>query len=123
MGGYLEKLKMKKRVPQALPKLPKGKNTPTHGTAKTAKSPFDSKDSKGGRHISEKKQNTQPDPGGLTQPPADSTPEYRELWNRAWILADWIDNPEAAPLADRKARLPELIRMRDRLAELEQVRT
>ncbi len=53
MGGYLERLKKKKRPPQALPKLPKGENISTHGTATTAKSPFDSKDSKEGGHIFE----------------------------------------------------------------------
>jgi hypothetical protein len=51
--GYLEKLKMKKRPPQVLPKLPKGKNAHTNDTAKTVKRAFDSKDSTEGWHISE----------------------------------------------------------------------
>ena len=53
MVGYLQKLKMKKRVLQVLPKLPKDENALINGTAKTAKRAFDSKDSTEGRHISE----------------------------------------------------------------------
>lgn len=51
--------------------------------------------------------------------PAGMGPEYADLWNRAWELAEWIDNPDGAPLADRKAKLPELLALRDRMAEIE----
>ncbi len=44
--------------------------------------------------------------------------EYDRLWNEAWLLADFIDG-DTAPLEARKERLPELLRMRDRLAEIE----
>jgi hypothetical protein len=67
-----------------------------------------------------KEQSTpEPDPGDLSQPPAGSTPEYKDLWHRAWRLADYIDNPGGAPLADRRAKLPELNRLRERMAEIE----
>jgi hypothetical protein len=95
MAGYLERLKSKK--------------TATHGTAKTAKRPFDSKDSDRGRHISEI---PSPEPAGMG-------PEYNRIWNQAWELADWIDNPEGAPIEERRAKLPGLMRMRDKLADLE----
>jgi hypothetical protein len=88
MAGYLERLKSKK--------------TATHGTAKTAKRPFDSKDSDRGRHISEKTPEIpSPEPPGMG-------PEYDHLWNEAWRLADWIDDPDGAPIEDRRAKLPEL---------------
>jgi hypothetical protein len=113
MVGYLERLKMKKRQGEVLPKQPKVKkdeNMPTGGTAKTAKSPFDSKDSKGGGHISG--MIPAPEPPGLG-------PEYHRIWNQAWTLADWIDDPAAASLAERKAKLPELDRLRGRMADIE----
>lgn len=53
-----------------------------------------------------------PDPAGLG-------PEYERLWHRTWKLADYIDNPDGAPLADRRAKLPELDRLRERMAEIE----
>lgn len=112
MGGYLERLKKKKCQGGVLPKLPKVKkdeNMPTGGTAKTAKRSFDSKDSGWGGHISEI---PSPSPAGLG-------PEYESLWNRAWRLADFIDDPQGAPLAERKAKLPELDRLRGRMAEIE----
>ena len=51
--------------------------------------------------------------------PPGMGPEYENLWHRAWELADFIDDPAAAPLAERKAKLPELDRMRERMAEIE----
>jgi hypothetical protein len=51
--------------------------------------------------------------------PAGMGPEYDRLWNEAWELADWIDNPEGAPIEERRAKLPGLMRMRDKLADLE----
>ena len=95
MSGYLERLKSQK--------------TATHGTAKTAKRGFDSKDSDRGRYISEI---PTPEPPGMG-------PEYADLWNRAWTLADYIDNPDGAPLAERRAKLPELEDLRARMAEIE----
>ena len=95
MAGYLEKLKSLK--------------TGTQGTAKTAKSPFYSKCSDRGRHISE-----------MIPPPEPSNlgPVYACLWDAAWRLADEIDNPVGAPIEERRARLPELLAMNDRMAEL-----
>jgi hypothetical protein len=99
MGGYLERLKSQK--------------VPTHGTAKTAKRAFYSKCSCRGRHISEKTQQIPaPEPAGLG-------PRYEALWNQAWTLADYIDNPHGSSLAERKARLPELNRLRAEMAEIE----
>lgn len=43
---------------------------------------------------------------------------YELLWAEAWNLAEWIDN-ERAPPEERQARLPELLKMRDRLNGLE----
>jgi hypothetical protein len=58
----------------------------------------------------------------LSKIPAPSPPgmghEYDDLWNKAWILADFVDG-DTAPYADRKARLPELMQMRDRMAAIE----
>jgi hypothetical protein len=51
--------------------------------------------------------------------PAGMGAEYEALWNEAWRLADEIDNPQGAPLADRKARLPELDKLRERMAAIE----
>jgi hypothetical protein len=51
--------------------------------------------------------------------PAGMGAEYESLWHRAWKLADFIDNPAGAPLADRRAKLPELMQMRDRMAAIE----
>jgi hypothetical protein len=53
--------------------------------------------------------------------PANLGPEYDRLWNKAWELADWIDDPDGAPIAERRARLPELMQMRDRLAKIEKI--
>jgi hypothetical protein len=50
--------------------------------------------------------------------PADLGAEYNRIWNQAWTLADYIDDPAAAPLADRKAKLPGLMQMRERMAEI-----
>jgi hypothetical protein len=44
--------------------------------------------------------------------------EYERLWNEAWRLAEWIDNPKGSPIAKRRARLPKLDRMRERMAEI-----
>jgi hypothetical protein len=51
--------------------------------------------------------------------PAGMGPEYERLWHRAWKLANEIDNPEGAPIEARRAKLPELMRMRDRMAAIE----
>ncbi|WP_289019574.1 hypothetical protein [Desulfobacter postgatei] len=98
MGGYLERLKTQKVA--------------THGTAKTVKRPFDSKDSCRGRHISEI---PAPSPAGLGA-------EYEALWNEAWILAGWIDDPDGAPIEERRAKLPELNRMVERMRVMENTR-
>jgi len=112
MIDYLKKLKTQKQATGVLPKLPKDKiseKTPHTGTAKTAKRGFDSKDSDRGRHISE-----------IPAPePAGKGPEYTRIWNQAWELAEWIDNPGGAPLAERRAKLPELEDLRARMAEIE----
>jgi len=109
--NYLEKLKNKKQTPD---ELPKGENVPNRRTAKTAKSPFDSKDSTGGRHFSENEKI-------LIHPPepANLGPVYDRLWMEAWTLADWIDG-DSAPYTDRVAKLPELDRMRAELSRMEQ---
>jgi hypothetical protein len=61
-----------------------------------------------------------PDPAAIPAPePAGMGPVYAELWNEAWKLADWIDDPDGAPLADRRAKLPELDDLRERMAEIE----
>ena len=108
MAGYLERLKAKKRFPQALQKLQKGSNTPEHDTAKTAKSPFYSKCSEEGGLISEIQA---PEPAGLG-------PEYTDLWNRAWNLADWIDDPYGAPIGERRAKLSELDDLKERMVKI-----
>jgi hypothetical protein len=65
-----------------------------------------------------------PDPAATPAPePASLGAEYADLWNRAWKLADFIDNPQAAPLAERKARLPALDRLRERMADIERQTT
>jgi hypothetical protein len=51
--------------------------------------------------------------------PAGMGAEYESLWHRAWKLADFIDNPAEAPLAERRARLPELDDLRERMAAIE----
>jgi hypothetical protein len=50
--------------------------------------------------------------------PPGMGPAYDRLWNEAWLLAEFVDG-DTAPYADRKAKLPELMRMRDKLADLE----
>jgi hypothetical protein len=52
-----------------------------------------------------------PEPAGLGA-------EYDRLWNEAWLLAEFVDG-DTAPIAERRARLPELMQMRDRLAKIE----
>lgn len=56
------------------------------------------------------------------QIPAPSTPgmgpEYERIWNRAWELAEWIDDPAAAPIEQRRAKLPELDDLRARMAAI-----
>jgi hypothetical protein len=60
-----------------------------------------------------------PAPAEIPAPePAGLGAEHDRLWNEAWCLAEWIDNPEGAPIEDRRARLPELDRMRERMAEI-----
>jgi hypothetical protein len=51
--------------------------------------------------------------------PASLGPEYENLWHRAWKLANEIDNPGGAPLAERRAKLPELDDLRARMATIE----
>lgn len=114
--SYLEKLKNKKQASHELPKLPKGENVPTLCTAKTAKSPFDSKDSTHGRDISENEKNLIPPPE--LGPRQKVQQRYETLWAQAWNLTDYVDG-DSAPYADRVARLPELMAIRDRLAEME----
>ena len=94
MGGYLERLKSQKAA--------------THGTAKAAKRPFDSKDSDRGKHISEI---PAPSPPGLGS-------EYAGLWYKAWRLADYIDNHDGAPIEQRRARLPELDNLQNQMASI-----
>jgi hypothetical protein len=53
-----------------------------------------------------------PEPAGLGA-------EYDHLWNEAWRLAEWIDNPDSAPIEERRVCLPRLDRMRERMAEIE----
>lgn len=48
--------------------------------------------------------------------PADMGPEYERIWNRAWELADWIDDPDGATIEARRAKLPELDDLRERMA-------
>jgi len=50
--------------------------------------------------------------------PAGMGAEYDRLWNEAWRLADFIDDPSAAPIEQRRARLPELDRLRARMAAI-----
>lgn len=56
-------------------------------------------------------------------PPAGSTLEYKKLWAEAWTLADWIDDSRGAPIEERRARLPELMLLCDRMAEIEKTYT
>ena len=44
--------------------------------------------------------------------------EYEQLWAQAWALADFVEG-NTAPHEERMKILPELMVMRDRLAELE----
>jgi hypothetical protein len=53
--------------------------------------------------------------------PAGMGPEYERLWNQAWQLGDFIDDPAAAPIEQRRTRLPEMLMLRDRMADLRQV--
>jgi hypothetical protein len=56
--------------------------------------------------------------------PPGMGPEYDDLWNRAWGLAEWIDNPDGAPIEERRAKLPELDRLRaemDAIVQAEKV--
>jgi hypothetical protein len=55
-----------------------------------------------------------------SQPPPGCSSEYAALWRRAWVLADWIDDSNGAPIEDRRARLVELNQMRAELVKLEQ---
>lgn len=50
--------------------------------------------------------------------PAGMGAEYTRIWNQAWILAEWIDNPQGAPIEARRAKLPELDRLRERMAAI-----
>lgn len=49
--------------------------------------------------------------------PPDLGPEYNRIWKEAWLLADFVDG-DTAPLADRKARLAELDKLRARMAAI-----
>ena len=62
------------------------------------------------------------------RPPARNIPaptppglglKYAGLWNRAWCLADEIDDVTGAPIEERRARLPELEQMILELTRLE----
>jgi len=46
--------------------------------------------------------------------------EYETLWNQAWALADYIDNPDGESLAARQAKIPEIQAMIVRMANIEQ---
>jgi hypothetical protein len=62
-----------------------------------------------------------PDPAAIPDPePAGMGAEYHRIWNQAWTLADYIDDPDGAPLAERKAKLNELNELRERMAKIEQ---
>jgi hypothetical protein len=41
------------------------------------------------------------------------------LWNQAWRLADFIDDPKVAPIEGRRAKLPELYHLRAQMADIE----
>ena len=61
-----------------------------------------------------------PTPAATPAPePPGMGPEYEALWNRAWELAEWIDNPTRAPLAERWAKLPELDELVERMRVIE----
>ena len=128
MSDYLTRLKTKKQATGVLPKLPKDKKTekvPYYSTAKTAKSSFGSKDSTPVGHFSEKKilQN-EPLILDLSSIHPTHRSEYADLWDRAWALSKWIDNPNSdAPWQERAARVPELMQMTDRLKEIEAMPT
>jgi hypothetical protein len=51
--------------------------------------------------------------------PAGMGPEYERIWNQAWKLAEWIDDQATAPIEERRARLPELNKLRARMEEIE----
>jgi len=108
--SYLEKLKSKMSLPQALPLLPKAKNEenmPMSGTALTALTTLGSKGSSRGTHISENKPLQQ---------------QFDSLWEKAWKLADWIDEPESdIPWQERAAKVPELQEMSAELDRLEAI--
>jgi len=46
--------------------------------------------------------------------------QHDELWEKAWALADEIDDVNGAPIEDRRSMMPELNRMRVELVRLEQ---
>jgi hypothetical protein len=45
-------------------------------------------------------------------------PEYERIWDQAWTLAEWIDDPDGASIEDRRAKLPKLDDLRERMAEI-----
>lgn len=40
------------------------------------------------------------------------------LWTKAWALADWVDNPDGAPIEERKLKVPEIERLSRRINKL-----
>jgi hypothetical protein len=102
--NYLEKLKLKISPSEILPKLSKVKKTEEKSnppTVKTVLSTFGSKDSKQGSFILEKQ-------------------KFDSLWQKAWKLADWIDDPGSTiPWQERAAKVPELQKMSMMIGELE----
>lgn len=46
--------------------------------------------------------------------------QHEDLWEKAWKLADWIDDPDSdVPWQERTARVPELQKMSMMIGELE----
>jgi hypothetical protein len=75
-----------------------------------------------GNTTSKVKDQSTPEPTPAADIPAPEPPgmgaEYHRIWNQAWTLADYIDDPDGAPLAERRAKLPELDRLRARMAAI-----
>jgi hypothetical protein len=68
------------------------------------------------------KDQSTPNPTPAQNIPAPSPPgmgpEYTCLWDQAWAIADYVDG-DTAPIEQRRTRLPELMMLLDRMAEIE----
>jgi hypothetical protein len=106
--NYLKKLKALKEQ--------KPKNKPTQLTVKTAKSTYDSF---GSTISSCFPGNLKPNKIIVFETSLHEQIDH--LWEKAWKLADWIDNPQSnIHWQERKKYLPEVFKMSARIGELEE---